>query len=282
MAKQRQRKHRRKNYRSGRFMGLYAALTALLVAAVIVAGSVVFFHVSQVEIYVRDSVGNTTSLGAGAHYTEEDVLNAAGISLGDNLALLNKSRASNGILETLPYVSSVTIRKVLPDTLRITISQSAAAAAIQTEEEVWWLIDMNGKLLEETDTSKDSTVLTGLTLVKPQVGEVLEVPDGSDEKTDSQQLQKDSLLQLLPSLVNYGLNDKVKSIDFSSDSELVLDYDGRLQVKMPLECDFDYKVKYFAKILNDYVAENWSEKDTGVLDMTYEDGHPHLIKGSGE
>jgi hypothetical protein len=94
----------------------------------------------------------------------------------------------------------------------------------------------------------------------------------------SQQLQRDSLLQLLHPLQDYDLQDKVRSVDLTSESELVLDYDGRLTVKIPLESDLDYNIKYFARILTDYVDVKWSKRDKGVLDMTYDDGHPHLTK----
>lgn len=274
-----QRKHKSKSHRGGRFWGIYVFFTALLVAAAIVAGCIVFFKVNCVEVYIRDSVGNIASLRADDHYTKEEIIDAAGIHIGDNLFLLNKNRAVINLLNRMPYISSVSIRKSMPDTLVLTLTEGEAVGAIQSEEG-WWLMDVNGKLLEEVQDCGNATVITGLTLIDPLPGQIIEVPDGSDEEVPSQQMQKDSLLQVLPPLEDYDLQKDVKSIDLTSESELVMDYDGRIQVKIPLESDFDYKIKYFAKILTEYVPENWTEKDTGTLDMTYDDGHPHLAKNS--
>ena len=59
---------------------------------------------------------------------------------------------------------------------------------------------------------------------------------------------------------------------------MVMDYDGRLQVRLLSDADYDYQVKMLEAVLEKYVNVNWTKEDTGTLDMTYEDGHPHLTK----
>ncbi|MCD7929155.1 MAG: FtsQ-type POTRA domain-containing protein [Clostridiales bacterium] len=275
MANKRRHQH---NYQgSGRLWGLYVFFTTVLVLAAIGAGCIVFFKVSGVEVYIRDSDGNTAALAQDDRYTQEEILEAAGIDIGDNLFLLNKNRAAAAILSRLTYVSSVSIQKKLPGTVVLTLTESNPVGAIQ-DGDSWWLIDGNGKLLEQADSDQGCTVILGLTPVDPVKGEALSVPDGSDEEVESQALQLSSLLELLPSLQDYALLEDVVSIDLSSDSTVVLDYDGRIQVKLPLEADYNEKIRYFAQILTEYVAENWTEDDTGTLDMTYSDENPHLVK----
>ncbi len=285
MAKKR-RNRRQRNHRRGRFLGLYVFFSAILVAFAILAGCIVFFKVSHVEVYVRDGDGNTSPIAATDRYTEEEIVEASGVHIGDNLLLLNKNQAVIGILNRLPYVSSVSMHKRLPGTLVLTISESEAMAAIQTGKQSWWLVDVNGKLLQQAAGSQSCMVVKGLTLVDPRSGEIIQVPDGvssgdgSQGTVPSQQLQKDSLLKVLHPLQDYDLQQHIRSVDLTSESELVLDYEGRIKVKIPLESNFDYKIKYFAKILTEYVDVKWSDKDTGTLDMTYDDGHPHLTKNS--
>ncbi|MCD7820701.1 MAG: FtsQ-type POTRA domain-containing protein [Clostridiales bacterium] len=271
------RRHQRSYQGGGRLSGLYVVFAAVVVLAAIGAGCIVFFKVSSVEIYVRDSTGAAETLAQDDRYTQEEILEAAGIDIGDNLFLLNKNRAAASILARLNYVSSVSLQKKLPGTIVLTLTESGAAAAIQ-EDDDWWLIDLNGKLLEQTESDQGCTVILGLTLVDPVEGEVLSVPDGSDEEVSSQTLQLRSLLQLLTPLQDYALLEDVVSIDLSSDSTVLLDYDGRIQVKLPIEADYGEKIKYFSEILTDYVADNWAEDDTGTLDMTFSDGNPHLVK----
>ncbi|MCD8147372.1 MAG: FtsQ-type POTRA domain-containing protein [Clostridiales bacterium] len=271
------RRHQHTYQGGGRLWGLYVVFTTVLVLVAIGAGCIVFFKVNDVEIYIRDSEGTTAALAQDDRYSQDEILEAADIDIGDNLFLLNKNRAAATILTRLTYVSSVSIQKKLPGTVVLTLTESSAAAAIQDGDN-WWLIDLNGKLLEETGSDQGCTVLLGLTPVDPVEGAALAVPDGSDEETGSQTLQLSSLLELLTPLQDYALLEDVVSIDLSSDSTVVLDYDGRIQVKLPLEADYNEKIKYFAQILTDYVAENWTEDDTGTLDMTYSDENPHLVK----
>lgn len=273
------RKHRGRTHR-GQFLGLYIFFTAVLVVLVIVAGCIVFFKVSNVDIYVRGAGGETNLLAPGDSYTQEEILKAAGIQIGDNLCLLNRNRTAINILDRLPYISSVSIRKSLPGTLTLTITESQAVAAIQVGEETWWLIDINGKLLEPAQDNRGYITVEGLTLLEPEAGQELCVPDGSDSEVPSQSLQKDSLIQLLPPLQDYDLLDDIVTISLTSESEVVLDYDSRIKVKLPLEADFDYMIEYFSSILTEYVAENWSDQDTGILDMTFSDGNPHLTKNT--
>ena len=274
-----------RDWRRGRFLGLYVFLTVVVVLIAIVASCIIFFKVSTVEVYLRDADGNTASISHSKHYSQEEIVEASGVELGQNLLMLNKNQAIARILTRLPYVSSVSMHKQLPGTLSLTITENEPVAAIQTGKQSWWLVDVNGKLLQQAAGSQSCMVVVGLTLIEPRSGEVIRVPDGTIGVTDggnnvppSQQLQRDSLLKLLHPLQDYDLQDKVRSVDLTSESELALDYDGRLTVKIPLESDLDYNIKYFARILTDYVDVKWSKKDKGVLDMTYDDGHPHLTK----
>lgn len=286
MARQR-RNHGVRDWRRGRFLGLYVFLAVVAAVAAIAASCIIFFKVSTVEVYLRDADGNTAPIDQSRHYSQEEIVEASGVNMGDNLLMLNKNQAIARILTRLPYVSSVSMHKELPGTLSLTITESEPVAAIQTGKQSWWLVDVNGKLLQQAAGSQSCMVVVGLTLVEPRSGEVIRVPDGTIGVTSggnnvppSQQLQRDSLLQLLHPLQDYDLQDRVRSVDLTSESELVLDYDGRLTVKIPLEADFDYSIKYFARILTDYIDVKWSDKDKGVLDMTYDDGHPHLMKNS--
>ena len=284
MAKEKKNRPER-DWRRERFYGLYVIVSALVVLAAIGASCIVFFKVSTVEVYLRDGDGNTAPIDQSQRYTQAEIVEASGVQMGDNLLILNKNQAIARILARLPYVSSVSMHKELPGKLTMTITESEPIAAIQTGKQSWWLVDVNGKLLQQAAGSQSCLVVTGLTLIEPRSGEVLRVPDGTIGFTDggnnvppSQQLQRDALLQLLHPLQDYDLLQGVRSVDLTSESEVVLDYEGRLRVKIPLESDFDYKVKYFARILNDYVNVKWSSKDTGTLDMTFDDGHPHLIR----
>ena len=102
----------------------------------------VFFRVEFVEVE-----GN-------ARYSEEQILEAAHINMGENLILTQKDVIVQRLYDTLPYIDSVTVKKRFPTTLRLVITETAPAAVIATEDESsWWLMDGKGKILEQIDAA---------------------------------------------------------------------------------------------------------------------------------
>ncbi len=145
MATERTRKHQSKRKNGGNLNGLYLAISVVLILAVILGGSIVFFKINTIEVE-----GNV-------HYTEEEIVSASGVNLGDNLLLTRDTTVVARLLTQLPYVSSVTLSHRLPDTLVITVAESDAQAAIYDGSGSWWLMDSSGKLLELLASDTGST-----------------------------------------------------------------------------------------------------------------------------
>ncbi len=310
MATERTRKHQSKRKNGGSLNGLYLAVSVVLILAVILGGSIVFFKINTVEVE-----GNV-------HYTEEEIVDASGVNLGDNLLLTRDATVVARVLTQLPYVSSVALSHKLPDTLVITVAESDAQAAIYDGSGSWWLMDSSGKLLELLESGTDSATdeeaasgdpepedaaeedtseaepsssgvepeaevvempdppegylyITGLTLYLPEAGSVIAVEEDGER---SQSLMLESLLNLLPAFQNRELLEGVVSIDLSSESEIIVNYQNRLTIKLLQDEDYDYKAKLILGVLEDYVDANWEDGDTGTLDMTFSDGNPRLTK----
>lgn len=257
MARQRKRKHR-PSRRAGRFLGLYVFLSAILIAAVIAAGCIVFFKVNQFEV------------NGNSRYSAEDIIKASGVSTGDNLCLVKKTDVASNVLSHLSYVRSVNVRRKLPDTIVITVVETQSVAVVQSEKR-WWLMNADGKLLEEVEDPGDYIQISGLTLLTPTVGDTIVV------EADNR-LMRSSLIELLTAMQGRELLSNVRSIDCSDKGQLVMNYKDQLTVKMRTDADYDYQVKMLEAVLKKYVDVNWTKGDKGTLDMTYEDGHPHLTK----
>ncbi len=312
MATERTRKHQSKRKNGGNLNGLYLVISVVLILAVILGGSIVFFKINSIEVE-----GNV-------HYTEEEIVNASGVNLGDNLLLTRDTTVVARLLTQLPYVSSVTLSHKLPDTLVITVAESDAQAAIYDGSGSWWLMDSSGTQLEQLDSGTDSAAdegtasgdlepepeaeaqdmdtseggtssglepeaetvempdppegypyITGLTLALPEAGSVIAV---EEDGARSQSLMLESLLNLLPSFQNRGLLEDVVSIDLSGESEIIVNYQNRLTIKLLQDEDYDYKAKLILGVLEDYVNATWEDGDTGTLDLTFSDGNPRLTK----
>lgn len=260
---QHQRKHQRREKRF-RFGRLYGVVCVLLVLLAVVGGSIVFFRVETVEVE-----GN-------GRYTSQEIAAVTGIEQGDNMFLLNKYEIIDRLEQELTYLDRVVIRRSLPSTIRITVTECTVAASVWDEgTQEWWLVSAGGKLLERNAASGAGVTVTGLTFLSPSVGTDLAV-------AEEQRLHLAALTQLLTALESRGMLELAEEIDLTLAGTVTMTYAGRLEVKMKLSSDFDYQVRVLEKVMEEYVLTKWEEDDTGVLDMTQSDGKPHLIRDEAE
>ena len=107
---------RRRN--RGRFGPLFKLLCVVGVILALTVGATVFFRVEQVTV------------SGNQRYTQEEIIAASGIQLGDNLYSLNKVRIDQNIRTTLPYIGDLTINRALPSTIVITVTEWEAVARL--------------------------------------------------------------------------------------------------------------------------------------------------------
>ena len=84
-----------RRHRRNRFGFLYKLLTALVICAVVVVALTMFFRVGTIRVE-----GNS-------RYTDQEVIDASGMAVGDNLILLNKHALALRLTEQLPDRKSV-------------------------------------------------------------------------------------------------------------------------------------------------------------------------------
>ncbi len=241
-------RHNRRRYkRRARFGFLYKLLAVIAMLAAVVMGATVFFRVEEMVV-----AGNV-------RYDAQQVIDATGIVQGDNLFGMNKFETARQIRRQLPYVEGVNIRRGWPDTLIITVTECEAAARV-TGERGQWLISKSGKILElARGTAQNVIRVDGLNAVQPEAGLPLVV-------REEQQARGDSLLALLQSLEQGGMLGKVTYIDMTSPSRILMDFEGRFTVKLPVSGDFAYLLGAMGQAvatLEDY--------ETGTLDLTVKD-----------
>ena len=265
------RNSKRSRRNRGRFSFLFKLLAIVAIGAALTVGATVFFKVEQVVVE-----GNQ-------RYTAQEVDNASGIQIGDNLFRLNKYQIKSDILQTLPYVEGVNIVRRLPSTIAITVHEWDAVARIaytplpesavteQTaegegtvqmetakENEVW-LISVGGKLLEVSPEDSQAILVSGLTALAPKAGTMLAVPQEQQDKLNG-------LLALLGALEERGTISFVTEIDLTAAAQVRMRYDNRFWVKMPVNGDFTY----FLRAL-EAVVEQRGPGEKGTMDLTRED-----------
>lgn len=254
-----QRKHQPRNRRkNGRLFRLYILLSALVILAAVVAGSVVFFKANDFEV-----TGNQ-------RYTSEELLEAAGIQAGENLFRIPGKEIARRMEEELPYLKEVNIRLLPPSLVIIDVEETRVAGAIDSDGELWYT-DSGGKLLEKVAENEGYPEVTGLTLLAPAAGTQLAV-------SEEDSLKAKGLLGILSALEANELLDQVQWVDLTSASALSIRYQNRLTIKMGLNDDFHYDLKMLQAAEENYIQDNWTEDDTGTLDMTKGEGEALLSK----
>ena len=223
---------------------LFAPISILLVGVAIIFGMGVFFRVQEIE--VRGAVS----------YTDEQVIEASGIDLGDNLFFINRFSASSRIFSRLPFVEEASIERSLPNKLIITVDESFALAYVTWEGQSWMMTG-NCKLLgssagEELD---DLIRVLNVTPVDPKAGETMTVdPD--------QSLKLTYLQALLHGMQLADMTQDVKDLDMQNPANPSFRYLDRFTVKMGPNDNTEYKLR----MLLSAVAQ-MEDDITGVVDL---------------
>ena len=176
------RNKRKRRRRKGRFGLLFKALCFVALAGALVFGATVFFQVETVAV-----TGN-------ARYKQEEIVAAAGIQTGDNLYRLNKNEIYRQVLQKLPYIESISIRRSLPSTIVIDVTEwdavaqilpgaagSASAARTAAQEDA---------AAQTGDTSADPGASSGDSSGDKSGDQSKEKPSDSSKKADEKPEQK--------------------------------------------------------------------------------------------
>lgn len=249
------RRHSNRRRRRGSFGFLYKLLSILVISVAIVLALTLFFRVDSIEVSGQQ------------RYTDDEVRDASGIQLGDNLILLNKYDAAGSIVDSLPYIEDTRINRKLPSTLIIEVTECGTPLAV-IQDGYTWLISSRGKIVDQMDiaAAADFAVVSGCQLLSPSIG--TKVALATDFST-----QQSSLLELLAALEKAGMMDQVDGIRLDDLSAIYMDYDGRFTVKMPYSADYIQKMKILQMALeSEYVQDNM----TGTFNMMREDGKTYL------
>lgn len=122
------------------------------------------FDISQYEIE-----GNS-------YYSDEEILVMGGCKTGGNIFWEAGLADIQERLSRDAYMQEVTVKRSLPDTVRVIIKERRQTAAIVYGEK-FVVIDGDGTVLRKTSVEPKITIIKGLTISKLNVGEPLEAEE---------------------------------------------------------------------------------------------------------
>lgn len=236
--------------RGRRFGVLYKLLTLVVVCAAAVLALTLFFKVESVEV-----TGNS-------RYSAQEIQDACGVQLGDNLYLLSKPDMVQRLHQRLPYIDEVRITRSLPNTLRVQVTEFTTVYAVEQEGTVW-LLTSGGKIVETAAERGDTPIIDGCELLAPSLS-------GDVSFALELQNRQESLFALLTALESAELTEGVRAIHLGDPTVLTMDYTERFSVEMPYSADYPRLLRYLTLVI-----EELETNLTGVIDLT-RDGEPHF------
>ena len=248
----RQRRHSSSRRRRGRFSGLYRIFSILAVAVALVVACVVFFRINEVTVAGND------------RYTAQEIIDASGIRTGDNLIALSKSRVAGNIIARLPYVRSVSIERLLPDGVLLTVTEHVASAAI-SDGKNWWYLAEQGKVLEQAPSPDGVMTITGLTARTP-------IPSDPVRVDEEEETTLGYVLALMEELSRRGMLQDCTELDCTAATSMTLSYDI-YQVKLPRRADYS---EYLALLQAALSSEEMPKDVPGTFDLTVQDGRAYF------
>lgn len=246
-------------------------LRLLTVAAVVIAllfGLSIFFKVD----------GDRITVSGTEKYTAYEIRQASGIQDGENLLTISSARVSARIRAALPYVKSVRVGITLPDTVHIDIVEEELLYAVKGEEGAWWLINGQGRILEQTDaaTAEENTRIMGVYLAAPKAGqqaiaweEPAATPDPSDPSAEATpitvtgQMRFQAAMSVIAQLEANGVLGSVATVHVDNPGDMELWYGQQYQVKLGDSSRLDYKISAMKAAIS-----QMSDYQTGILDVS--------------
>ncbi|NLL46035.1 MAG: FtsQ-type POTRA domain-containing protein [Clostridiales bacterium] len=223
---------------------IISILSALLICGALLLGISVFFKISVIRAE------------GSLKYSQEQVISASGIKIGDNLFFVNKFNAISKIFKSLPYIDEATISKDLPNVLVIRVTDARPVAYVRSGEN-YWLMDKSCKLLEKVSSDAITGVsIIGLTPIQPVAGQKLE--PGEAEKPKVSYIET-----VMEEILERDMLSEVGHIDITSVGDLHFEYKGRFRVKVGKNENISDKFDQLSNSLG-YL----SPVATGTIDLT--------------
>ncbi len=217
--RQKDTKRRKKRNKLRKFLLWMLAVVAIAAVGVVLSLTA-FFGIENITV-----TGN-------ARYTEEEILNQCSIGSGENLFLADTKGASDKLELNLPYIYTAEIKRKLPSTIELVITESEPAYYIANKDKTFILLDDNFKVLE-TEAEKAG----GIAVKKAKVTEAFPGRHIGFENEDTAEC-----LKKLSQAVKDNNIDEITAIYSNSISDNYVVYDNRIEFKLGTCDDLEQKI----------------------------------------
>lgn len=234
-------RERKRRKRLSAYIVYYIIFGILALVILTVLSTTVLFNLSKYRI-----TGDTV-------YTEQQIINATGVNVGDNLILMDAGAVKDRLIAALPYVDKVEVsRNIFTCALEIKLNPATAVANVKKNDR-YYLVSENGRIMdaELKAPDKNCVVVLGFDPEYAKSGDFLSVTDeGSrnmltkllravktydeidDENEYEAQQKYDCVFALIELCKELDISGHIKTIDISSIYGIKLNYDNKLTLEL--------------------------------------------------
>ena len=274
------RKEKKRRKRLSAYIVYYVIFGILAAVILAVLSTTVLFNLSKYRI-----TGDTV-------YTEQQIIDAAGVNTGDNLILMDVGAVRQRLIDKLPYVDKVEVRRnIFTCALEINLNPATAIANVK-KNNVYYLVSENGRIMNANLKTPDKkcVVVTGFDPEYASSGDFLSVTDegsrnmlskllravktydGIDDEDEYEAQQKyENVFMLIGLCKDVGISEHITTIDITSIYSIKLTYDNKLTLELGDVTDAALKLTVAKNLIEK--GEFDGEKGTLILSQLSENAY---------
>ena len=242
---------------------MFAAILAVIAGMVL--SLTVFFKINVIQVKGRLEI-----------YSREQIIQASGLQMNDNMFRFSAAAVSSRIMKSLPYVATVKVTRNLPNRVVIQITEAENALVLPLEDGRYLILSQDLDIIGTEDFYGGKCMLIrGITPVSTEHGKALE-----DEEEDSTRIE--NLRALIDAMSEVGMLSSASGVDVGSKLDIGLEMEGRVRVQLGTMGNLNRKML----MLREMMLNQIGEEEMGVLNLTvagratfspmsYEEYHGH-------
>ena len=216
----------------------------------------VIFGVSCVSLFF-----NTKEIvvEGSSYYEDYLITESSGITLEENLFAINSGAVEEAIVMNYPYVKSVTVKRVLPTTVRLIVEEETPAYYFELCGE-YFVLSESLRVLEHTENLEDLLARApGIIGLKTQK---ITYAVAGRQIVFADENYHEYAREMLATFRNSSIADKITMVDFSDKFNIAVQYDNRFTIEIGNTDDISKKIAFAEEILG-----NFDETYSGTINV---------------
>ncbi len=253
---ERRRALRQKRIRRRRaFIALWVTLILLLLTGLVLCLTVLF------------PIEKVTASGSKL-YTEQQIVRYSGLNAEDNLFSFSREKTVNRLREKLPYVDSAKFELVLPDTVKIKVTDAKEHFAFQKGNS-FFVVSTSGYVLKKTNE------------LEPEIPNILGI-EGSFKVAQKAAYKDDKKQQMLETTLSLLEENEVSTqwIDLSDPLDIKVKVANRFVVRLGASSELEGKIRHLAGMIKSMDEESTGNINLSMWNSTKKEGT--FVRGSIE